>query len=107
MNQAPHMVGLKAYLRKHPEYDAINEKCLKTEPTRIDTNMGFAHMLLGENSVAQITDTKFDKSPVGSYLTYQTPFTESNFSSQPNLTNVSRNNHAVSSIAHSTISSLR
>ena len=44
----------------------------------IDCNMGFSQMNRGEHSVPEFPDTKFGKSPVGSYLSYQTSFTESN-----------------------------
>lgn len=60
--------------------------------------MGFAQML--NNEKAEVEDTKFGKSPVGSFLSYQVSFTESNFSAEADLTAVPRNNIPVTSIAN-------
>lgn len=54
-----------------------------TELAEIDANMGFAQML--NNEKAEVVDTKFGKSPVGSFLSCQTSFTESNFSAEADL----------------------
>ena len=42
-------------------------RSFKTELTRINCNMGFAQMTQGEHSLPEFTDTKFGKSPVGSF----------------------------------------
>ena len=60
--------------------------------------MGFAQMLNKEK--AQVVDTKFGKSPVGSFVSYQASFTEVNFSSKADLTAVPRNNIPVTNIAN-------
>ena len=87
--------GVKCLLyeaRKEPDYNAVSEHCFKTELAKIDANMGFAQMIQGDDPVPDITDTKFGKSPVGSYLAYQTSFTESNFCAEADLTAIPRNN---------------
>ena len=47
--------------------------------------MGFSHMNTEPRSVAKLTGTKFGKTPVGSVMSYQTSFTESNFSVEADL----------------------
>lgn len=47
-----------------------------------------------------MSDTKFGKSPVGSFLSYQTSFTESNFSAQANLALVQRVNDVALDLPH-------
>ena len=56
--------------------------------------MGFAQMSEGTSST-ELTSSKFGKCPVGSILSDQTSFTESNFSTVANLTTVPRNNAPV------------
>ena len=77
--------------RKQPQYDPRNETSLKTELAKIDPNMGFAQMSRGVNPSAEMTNTKFGKTPVGSFLSYQTSLTESNFSAEADLNAVPRN----------------
>ena len=60
--------------------------------------MGFSQMNRGEHSVPEFADTKFGKSPVDSYLSYKTSFTESNFSAEADLTAVPRNNNVLTNI---------
>ena len=87
--------GVKCLLyeaRKEPDYNAVSEHCFKTELAKIDANMGFAQMIQGDDPVPETTDTKFGKSPIGSYLGYQTSFTESNFCAEADLTAVPRIN---------------
>ena len=48
----------------------------------------------------EFADTKFSKTPVGSYLSYQVSFTESNFSAEADLTAVPRNNNVLTNIAN-------
>ena len=48
----------------------------------------------------ELSDTKFGKSPVGSYLSYQTSFTESNFPAEADLTAVPRTGDALTNIAN-------
>ena len=93
--------GVKCTLyeaRKQQEYDENHEHHFKTELAEVDANMGFAQML--NNEKAQVVDTKFGKSPVGSFLSYQASFTESNFSAEADLTAVPRNNIPVTNIAN-------
>ena len=54
------------------------------ELAEIDSNMGFSHMS------TELTETKFGKTPVGSVLSYQTSFTESNVSVEADITAVPR-----------------
>ena len=49
-------------------------------------------MIQGDDPVPETRDTKFEKSPVGSYLGYQISFTESNFCAESDLTAVPRKN---------------
>ena len=95
--------GVKCLLyeaRKQPEFDEKSERSFKTELAGIDCNMGFAQMTRGEHSVPEFADTKFGKTPVGSYLSYQASFTESNFSAEADLTAVPRNNNVLTNIAN-------
>ena len=84
--------------RKKPEYDEKSEHSFKTELAGIDCNIGFAQLARGEHSVPELSDTKFGKSPVGSYLSYQTSFTESNFPAEADLTAVPRTGDALTNI---------
>ena len=84
--------GVKCLLyeaRKQPQYEPKNETSFKTELAKIDVNMGFAQMSKEVNSSAELTNTKFGKTPVGSFLSYQTSFTESNFSAEAFHLNIS------------------
>ena len=76
--------------RKQPHYVPTNETSFKTELATIDPNMGFAHLHKCNNS-SQTPQTKYGETPVGSFLSYQAPFTESNFSAEADLTVVPRN----------------
>ena len=83
--------GVKCLLyeaRRQPQHDLEREKAFKSELSGIDQNLGFAHMNKEKNLAFELSDTKFGKSPVGSFLSYQTSFTESNFSAQANLASV-------------------
>ena len=85
--------GVKCLLyeaRKQPHYVPANEASLKSELAIIDPNMGFAHLHKCINS-SQTTQTKYGETPVGSLLSYQVSFTESNFSAEADLTVVPRN----------------
>ena len=89
--------GVKCLLyeaRKHCNYDPVHEITFKSELSTLDPNMGFAQMSEGTSST-DLTKSKFGKCPVGSIMSYQTSFTESNFSAVANLTSVPRNNAAV------------
>ena len=89
--------GVKCLLyeaRKQPNYDPVRENTFKSELSTLDPNMGFAQMSEGTSST-DLTNSKFGKCPVGSIMSYQTSFTESNFSAVANLTSVPRNNAAV------------
>lgn len=87
--------GVKCLLyeaRKQPHYDPKNEASFKTELATIDPNMGFAHLSKGNNSSGETAQTKYGETPVGSFLSYQVSFTESNFSAEADLNAVPRNN---------------
>ena len=89
--------GVKCLLyeaRKQPNYDPVRENTFKSELSTLDPNMGFVLMSEGTSST-DLTNSKFGKCPVGSIMSYQTSFTESNFSAVANLTSVPRNNAAV------------
>ena len=78
--------------RKQPHYEPKNEASFKTELATIDLNMGFAHLSKGNNSSGETRQTKYGETPVGSFLSYQVSFTESNFSAEADLNAVPRNN---------------
>lgn len=78
----------------------MRPEAFKAELAEIDPNMGFSHMNREPSSVAELTETKFRKNPVGSFLSYQTSFTESNFSVEADLTAVPRVTGATPDIAH-------
>ena len=87
--------GVKCLLyeaRKQPHYDPKNEATLKTELATIEPNMGFAHLSKGNNSSGETAQTKYGETPVGSFLSYQVSFTESNFSAEADLNAIPRNN---------------
>ena len=87
--------GVKCLLheaRQKTQYDPENELLLKTEVSKIDSNMGFAQMSESLTTSQELVSTKFGKTPVGSFLSYQTSFTESNFVATASLTAVPRNN---------------
>ena len=89
--------GVKCLLyeaRKQPNYDPVRENTFKSELSTLDPNMGFAQMSEGTSST-ELASSKFGKCLVGSILSYQTSFTESNFSAVANLTSVPRNNAPV------------
>ena len=75
--------GIKCLLneaRKQPKYDGDTENVLMSELEKIDPNLGFVHMSKAKSLNTELKETKFGKSPVGSFLSYQTALTESNFS---------------------------
>ena len=89
--------GVKCLLyeaRKQPQYDPRNETSFKTDLAKIDPNMGFAQMSKGVNPSGEITNTKFGKTTVGSFLSYQTSLTES----EADLNAVPRNNKLAQNI---------
>ena len=95
--------GVKCLLyeaRRQPQPDLDEQKAFKAELAEIDSNMGFSHMNREASSVAELTETRFGKTPVGSVLSYQTSFTESNFSVEADLTAVPRITGATADIAH-------
>ena len=95
--------GVKCLLyeaRRQPQHDLEREKAFKSELSGIDQNLGFAHMNKEKNLAFELSDTKFGKSPVGSFLSYQTSFTESNFSAQANLASVQRVNDVALDLTH-------
>lgn len=69
------------------------ESELKSELEKIDSNLGFAQ-ILSQNSgeSLEIVDSKFGETQVGSFLSYQTSFTEANFDAKADLTSIPRNN---------------
>ena len=89
--------------RKQPHYDPVSENAFKGAIAQIDPNMGFAQMSEGadsSNDSNQLTNSKFGKCPVGSMLSYQTAFTESNFTAEADLTSVPRNNFVTQGLDH-------
>ena len=78
--------------RKQPHYDPRNEASFKTEIATIDPNMGFAHLSKSNNSSCETAQKKYGGTPVGSFLSYQVLFSESNFSAEADLNAVPRNN---------------
>ena len=67
-------------------------KCLLNELEKIDPNLGFGHMSKAKSLNTEVKETKFGKNRVGSFLSYQTALTESNFSARVDLTSVPRVN---------------
>ena len=95
--------GVKCLLyeaRKHPKYDADTENVFLSELEKIDPNLGFAHINKAKSPDTEMAETKFGKSPVGSFLSYQTSFTESNFSAQVDFTSVPKVNGAAPDLTH-------
>lgn len=85
--------GVKCLLyeaRKQPNHDADMENMFLSELEKLDPNLGFAHINKARSQDVGLTKTKFGENPVGSYLSYQTSFTESNFSAHAELTSVPR-----------------
>ena len=94
--------GVKCLLyeaRKQPKYDEDPENVLMSELEKIDPNLGFVHMSKAKSLNTELKETKFGKSPVGSFLSYQTALTESNFSAQVDLTSVARVNRVAPDLA--------
>ena len=58
--------------RKHPKYDADTENVFLYELEKIDANLCFAHINKANSPDTEMVETKFGKSPVGSFLSYQT-----------------------------------
>ena len=95
--------GVKCLLyeaRKHPKYDADTENVFLSELEKIDPNLGFAHINKAKSPDTEMAETKFGKSPVGSFLSYQTSLTESNFFARVDLTSVPRVNGAAPDLTH-------
>ena len=86
--------GVKSLLyeaRMKVKHSINDEKNLKKELSRIDPNMGFAHMHLDEDEEPKsAVATKFGKCQVGSFLSYQVGFTESNFKATADIDSVPR-----------------
>jgi len=73
--------GVKSLLydaRKVTTHNKTAEQKLKDDLKLIDSNMGLAQMASGD-IIQPTVDTKFGKCQIGSYLSYQVGFTESNF----------------------------
>ena len=93
--------GVKCLLneaRKQPHYDPKNEASFMTELATIDPNIASAHLRKGNNSSGKTAQTKYGEIPVGSFLSCQVSFTESNFSAEADLNAVPRNNVLCDSI---------
>ena len=84
--------GVKSLLyeaRVNTNHDFIAEQKLKEDLAAINANMGFAQMVtkvgshLGGN--INTVDTKFGKCQIGSLLSYQVGFTESNFTATADI----------------------
>ena len=88
------VVVKQAQLDESSSPRGVHENTFKSELSTLDPNMGFAQMSEGTSST-ELTSSKFGKCPAGSILSYQTSFTESNFSAVANLTSVPRNNAPV------------
>ena len=69
--QAHYMVVLSTFPMRHESSQNTTKR--ETAPLRLNSqesincNMGFAQMTRGEHSLPEFTDTKFGKSPVGSF----------------------------------------
>lgn len=73
--------GVKCNLyeaRMKISHNKTDEEKLKRELFKINPNMGFSQML-ADNQEKSVTETKFGKCSVGSYLSHQVGYTESNF----------------------------
>ena len=85
--------GVKCLLyeaQKQLKYDGDSENVFMSDLEKIDPNLGFVHMSKAKSSNIELKETKFGKNPVGSFLSYQTALTESNFSARVDLTSVAR-----------------
>ena len=88
--------GVKCLLydaRKTPQYDCTNEHELKSELAKIDSNLGFSQILSqqGLAESVEIIDSRFGETRVGSFLSYQTSFTEASFDAKADLISIPRN----------------
>ena len=86
--------------RKHPKYDADTENVFLSELEKIDPNVGFAHINKAKSPHTEMAKTKYGKSPVGSFPSYQTSLTELNFSARVDFTSVQRVNGADPDLTH-------
>ena len=89
--------GVKSLLyeaRVNTNHDFIAEQKLKEDLAAINANMGFAQMVtkVGSNLGGNINtvDTKFGKCQIGSLLSYQVGFTESNFTATADISIIPR-----------------
>ena len=74
--------GVKCNLyeaRMKVTHSKTDKQNLKIELSKINPNMGFSQMLVDEDEARPTVQTKFGNCVVGSYLSYQVGFTESNF----------------------------
>lgn len=80
--------GVKCNLyeaRMKVTHSKTDEQNLKIELSKINPNMGFSQMLVDEDEARPTVQTKFGNCVVGSYLSYQVGFTESNFKATVNI----------------------
>ena len=73
--------------RVNTEHDKNKEHVLKSELKKLFPNMGLAQMA-SDNVEENLVETKFGKCQVGSLLSYQVAFTESNFKATADISSV-------------------
>ena len=90
--------GVKCLLheaRNNVQVDIQEEKSFKEAIKAINSRMGLAQIL---NMNAELTETKFGKSPVGSFCSYQLTHTESNFDVDINIDAIPRNDSSAAEL---------
>ena len=81
--------------RNNVQVDIQEEKSFKEAIKAINPRMGLAQNL---NMNAELTETKFGKSPVGSFSSYQLTHTESNFDVDINIDAIPRNDSSAAEL---------
>lgn len=90
--------GVKCLLheaRNNVQVDINEEREFKKAIMAINPRMGLAQI---GNTNSNLSETKFGKSPVGSYSSYQLALSESNFEVKININSVTRNDSSVTQL---------
>ena len=91
LNDGEHEAGVKCLLyeaKNNVQVDQNEEKLFEDTIMGINPKMDLAHISSGQNI---LIDTKYGKSPVGSFSSYQLAHTESNFEVTMNISTEARN----------------
>ena len=102
LNETRSRSGIKPLLydaRVVKTHSKVSEMLFKEELKNLDPNMSLAHMALEETNNEEYVKTRFGKSQVGSFLSYQVAITESNFQALANIAAVERCANAANQVA--------